>query len=164
MSKETILLIGYFVGIIFALIAFVVIFVVAFQKRKDKLIKDRHDAELRFEKELTKSQLEIQEQTFKNIAWELHDNIGQLLSVTNIQLNMLETKVGDEFKSQIKETKDVVAATVQEVRSLSKTLNSEVVQNNGLVASVRTEIERFNRLNFLHADLKIEGEVVLLLF
>ena len=40
-------------------------------------------------KEIEKSKLEIQEQTFKNIAWELHDNVGQLLSVVNIQLNML---------------------------------------------------------------------------
>jgi signal transduction histidine kinase len=71
---------------------------------------------------------------------------------------MLQAHVTEDLKGQIKETKDVVAATVQEVRALSKTLNTEVVQNNGLVKSVRTELERFNRLNFLHADLKIEGE------
>ena len=150
MSKETILLIGYFVGIIFALIAFVVIFVVAFQKRKDKLIKDRHDAELRFEKELTKSQLEIQEQTFKNIAWELHDNVGQLLSVANIQLGMMQHGATDSLQDQIKETKDVIRSTVEEVRSLSKTLNTDVVLNNGLQRSIELELERFERFAIVH--------------
>lgn len=119
---------------------------------------ERLEAQQRFEKELTNSQLEIQEQTLKNIAWELHDNVGQLLSVANIQLNMLMSGATEAQQNQIKETKDVVSATVQEVRALSKTLNSEVILNNGLKKSIRTELERFNRLNFLHADLKIEGK------
>ncbi|WP_244592981.1 sensor histidine kinase [Pukyongia salina] len=119
---------------------------------------ERIETQQKFEKELTDAQLEIQEQTLKNIAWELHDNVGQLLSVANIQLNMLQANVSPEFSPQIKETKDVVTATVQEVRALSKTLNTDVIQHNGLIASVRTELERFNRLNFLHAELKIEGE------
>ncbi|MCW5520576.1 sensor histidine kinase [Aureitalea sp. L0-47] len=160
LQKENFLLILYFVVIIFILVAFVVIFVIAFQRRKNKLIIERLEAEKKFETELTNSRLEIQEQTLKNIAWELHDNVGQLLSVANIQLNMVQNHVPEELKSQIKETKDVVAATVQEVRALSRTLNTDVIQNNGLIESVRTELERFNRLNFLHADLKIEGEPV----
>jgi len=160
LQKEDILLIITFVIVIFVMVAFVVIFFIAFQRRKNKFIMERLEAEKQFEKELTNSRLEIQEQTLKNIAWELHDNVGQLLSVANIQLNMLQSHVPEDLKGQIKETKDVVAATVQEVRALSKTLNTEVIHNNGLVKSIRTELERFNRLNFLHADFKIEGEEV----
>lgn len=160
MQQESAVLIFYVTIVIFVLVGFVVIFFIAFQKRKNKLILERLEAEQKFETELTNSRLEIQEQTLKNIAWELHDNIGQLLSVANIQLNMLQSNVSEDFQSQIKETKEVVAATVQEVRALSKTLNTDVIQNNGLIESVRTELERFNRLNFLNADLKIEGEAV----
>jgi hypothetical protein len=164
-GQETILnpqihLLVYLVLILLILSVFAIIFVIVFQKRKNKFILERLEAEKKFETELVNSRLEIQEQTLKNIAWELHDNVGQLLSVANIQLNMVQNQVPEEFKSQIKETKDVVAATVQEVRALSKTLNTEVIQTNGLIKSVRTELERFNRLNFLHADLKIEGEPV----
>jgi signal transduction histidine kinase len=158
LEKDQVLLIIYFVIIIFVLLTFVVVFFIAFQKRKNKFLLERLEAEKNFEKELTNSRLEIQEQTLKNIAWELHDNVGQLLSVANIQLNMIQAHVPDDLKGQIKETKDVVAATVQEVRALSKTLNTEVIQNNGLIKSLRTELERFNRLNFLHAELKIDGE------
>ena len=80
-------------------------------------------AQQRFQEELSNSQLEIQEQTFKNIAWELHDNVGQLLSVANLQLNMLLNNSDEKIHDQIKETKEVIVATVDEVRSLSKTLN-----------------------------------------
>ncbi|WP_461303903.1 sensor histidine kinase [Aureisphaera sp.] len=158
LQKEEILLIIYFIAVILFLAIFVILFFVAFQRRKNKLLLEKYEAQQRFQQELASSRLEIQEQTFKNIAWELHDNVGQLLSVANLQLNMLMTAPVDNMQDQIKDTKDVIVATVEEVRSLSKTLNTEVVLNNGLVESVKTELERFNRLNFLHADLKIDGE------
>ena len=156
--RENILLIIYVIAIIFFLVAVVVMFFIAFQRRKNKFLLERLEAQQRFQEELSNSQLEIQEQTFKNIAWELHDNVGQLLSVANLQLNMLMNVTGEEVQDQIQETKDVIVATVEEVRSLSKTLNTEVILHNGLVKSVRVELERFNRLNFLQADLKIEGD------
>ncbi|NND51855.1 MAG: histidine kinase [Flavobacteriaceae bacterium] len=158
MLEKQILLILYFVVIIFLLVVFVVIFFIAFQRRKNKFLIERLEAQQRFQEELANSQLEIQEQTFKNIAWELHDNVGQLLSVANLQLNMLLNNSGEEIQDQIQETKDVIIATVDEVRSLSKTLNTDVILHNGLVKSIQVELERFNRLNFLHADLKIEGD------
>ena len=81
-TQETIVLIVYTIVVIFGLLLFVIWFFIAFQKRKNKLLVEQIEAEKRYERELATSQLEIQEQTFKNIAWELHDNVGQLLSVT----------------------------------------------------------------------------------
>ena len=158
LTNEDRLLIFYFIAIIFFMVAFVVVFFIAFQRRKNKFLIERLEAQQRFQEELANSQLEIQEQTFKNIAWELHDNVGQLLSVANLQLNMLINVSAENMKGQIQETKDVIVATVEEVRSLSKTMNTEVILNNGLVKSVQVELERFNRLNFLQADLKIDGD------
>ena len=160
LQKEEILLIVYFIIIIFVLVAFVIVFFIAFQKRKNKFILDRIEAKQNFEKELVKTQLEIQEQTLKNIAWELHDNIGQLLSVANIQLNMLLQSSPEKHHQQITDTNEVVAETIQEVRSLSKILNNDVIQKNGLVTSLKIELERFNRLKFLDATFKINGEIV----
>lgn len=162
MSREEVLLIVYFVAIIFLLVSFVIIFFVAFQRRKNKLLLAQLEAKQKFEKELATSQLEIQEQTFKNIAWELHDNVGQLLSVVNLQLNMLKNNIPNEFDDQITETKGVVSEAVQEIRSLSKILNHDVVLKNGLVTSLNIELERFNRLQFLDASFTIKGEIVAL--
>jgi len=162
MSKEDVLLIIYFVAIIFLLVSFVIIFFVAFQRRKNKLLLAQLEAKQKFEKELATSQLEIQEQTFKNIAWELHDNVGQLLSVVNLQLNMLKNTIPNDFHEQVTETKGVVSEAVQEIRSLSKILNHDVVLKNGLVTSLNIELERFNRLQFLDASFNINGEIVAL--
>ena len=159
LEKEEILLIIYFVAIAVFLAAFVIVFFIAFQRRKNKLLLERYEAKKRFERELVDSQLEIQNQTLKNVGWELHDNVGQLLSVANMQLNVLLASTEGEARDQIDDTKEVVTAVVEEVRSLSKTLNSDIIRNNGLVPSIQTDLERFNRLNFLHADFKMDGEV-----
>ncbi|RMA58879.1 sensor histidine kinase [Ulvibacter antarcticus] len=157
LKKEEILLIIYFIAVILLLVLFVVLFFFAFLKRKNRFILERWEAEQEFDKEIEKSKFEIQEQTFKNIAWELHDNIGQLLSVVNIQLNMLGHNTPEKFHPQIDETKDVVKDAVQEIRTLSKILNNDVILKNGLVTSVNLELERFNKLNFLKAELLVKG-------
>ncbi|MCB0457445.1 MAG: histidine kinase [Flavobacteriaceae bacterium] len=160
LKEEEVLLILYSIITIFILIFFVVVFVVAFQKRKNKLLLEQMEAKKKFETELANSQIEIQEQTFKNIAWELHDNIGQLLSVANIQLGMLLNESPKEFKPQIEETKTTLGTTLQEVRALSKTLNNEVVLKNGLDASLENELNRYQRLRFVATELKIEGNKI----
>ncbi|MEZ4778631.1 MAG: histidine kinase [Flavobacteriaceae bacterium] len=160
LKEEEVLLILYSIITIFILIFFVVVFVVAFQKRKNKFLLQQMEAKKKFEIELANSQIEIQEQTFKNIAWELHDNIGQLLSVANIQLGMLLHDSPKEIKPQIEETKTTLGSTLQEVRALSKTLNNEVVLNNGLEASLQNELNRYERLRFLATELEIKGNKI----
>ena len=115
MSKEERLLIIYFIVILTFIVGIFLFFFIVFQRRKNKLLLNQAEQRIKFEKEISNSKIEIQEQTFKNIAWELHDNIGQLLSVTSIQLNMMLSTSPEEFKDQLIETKSVVQNTVQEV-------------------------------------------------
>ncbi len=154
------LLIVYFIAILLFFTVFSIVFVIAFQRRKNKFLKERYEAEQRYQRELSDSQIEIQEQTLKNIAWELHDNVGQLLSVANLQLNILLNAVPASFYEQINETKGIVQETVQEIRSLSKVLNNDVVLKNGLLASLQVELDRFKRLGYLNATLKITGDIM----
>lgn len=125
-----------------------------FQTRKNKYI----EAKKQFEQEIAKSRTEIQEQALKNIGWELHDNVGQLLSVARMQLNILQAKIPDNCKSDAADISELVGNCLKEIRLLSKTLNPDVIREIGLVKSIELELERFNKLNFLKANLEIEGE------
>lgn len=157
LQREEILLIVYFICVIFLLIVFGLIFFVAFQKRKNKIINEKLMMEVRYKNEIATTKIEIQEQTLKNVAWELHDNIGQLLSVVNLQLNMMSGKDCKNIDEHLKETKTLVQTTVQEVRSLSKTLNSEVIKNNGLLRSIEIELERIERLKYAKTSFEVTG-------
>ena len=162
MSKEQISLLIYVAAVLLCFVVFIVVFVIAFQKRKNKFLIERIEAQQRFEREIETSRLEIQEQTLRNIAWELHDNVGQLLSVVNMQLNLMIPNAPEQLLDQLNDAKTLVSETVQEVRTLSKTLNHDVIVKNGLVASVKVEVSRFNKLQFLVAELKVIGEEITL--
>ena len=71
------------------LVGFIVTILFLYQRRRHEQEQELTRIKREFEQELLKSQLEIQEQTFKTIAQELHDNIGQLLSVVKISLSVL---------------------------------------------------------------------------
>lgn len=155
--EEEVLLILYFITIIFIVIIFVLVFFLVFQKRKNKILNEKIMMEARYKNEIAKTKVEIQEQTLKNVAWELHDNIGQLLSVVNLQLNMMTRNDCENLPQHLKETKSLVQNAVKEVRSLSKTLNSEVIKNNGLIRSVEIEINRIERLNYAKTVFEVLG-------
>ena len=145
--------------VILLVVVIIVIFSI-FQNRKMKFLLEKRADEIRFEEEIIKSQMETQEQTLQNISWELHDNVGQLLSVAKMQLNMLQPEVANGQKSILDETGDIISKSLQEIRTLSKLLNPETVKNMGLQEAIELELHRFNRLNFLEADLEIKGDSI----
>lgn len=157
-STTLIILITTFTVII--LVVVIIIIFSIFQNRKVKFQYEQKEAEQRFEEEIIKSQLETREQTLQNISWELHDNVGQLLSVARMQLNMLQPTVAENQKNLVQETGEIISKSLQEIRTLSKLLNPEVVKNIGILDAVKLEVDRFNRLNFINATLNVLGEPV----
>lgn len=158
LKKEEILLISYFIVVLLLLTVFFVLFFYAFQRRKNKLLLEKWEAVRRYEQEIANSRLEIQEQTLRNIGMELHDNIGQLLSVAKMQLNMFGNSLEPLAKEQIKEIGDTVANSLKEVRSLSKSLNNDVIGYLGLEKSIQNELERLERLQLFRTTFKTFGE------
>lgn len=144
------------------LVIFIIFLFVIFQTKKNRYILDKIETEKKFEQEIEKSQTEIREQSLKNIAWELHDNVGQLLSIAKLQLGMLERRLSNDEKKSVSEIDRLIGDSLQEIRLLSKTLNSEVIRNLGLVKTIALELERFNKLKFLNATLHVLGEEVTL--
>ncbi|WP_282123553.1 sensor histidine kinase [Algibacter mikhailovii] len=153
-------LLAYMVVVLMVITALVIVFFVVFQKRKNKLLEERLAQEKAFEAEIAKAQTESQEQTLKNIGWELHDNIGQLLSFASMQLSILKMNVEDEVKEKFADTSEALKESLAEVRALSRTLNHEVVLNNGFVPSIRTEMNRLKKMKFKSAELIIQGDTV----
>lgn len=158
LKKEELLLIGYFAGVILVLTILLVLFFITYQRKKNKVLIEKFEAEKKFERELVQSQLEIQEQTLKNVGWELHDNIGQLLSVASMQLNILSRNIEEHSQPAVLELKGIVSNSLQEVRSLSKSLNNEVIDHAGLENSFKNELDRFERLKILQTTFSTEGE------
>lgn len=138
--------------IIVVIVVFLIILFTVFQRRKNKLLQERNSIKKQFEREIAETQIEIREETLRNISWELHDNIGQLLTLAKIQLQ----HASPDNMGEITET---ITKSLTEIRALSKSINPEFINNIKFIDALQLEIERFNRLNYINARLTILGEI-----
>ncbi|HLT33395.1 MAG TPA: histidine kinase [Aquaticitalea sp.] len=148
----------YMIGVLVIVTTLVIVFFIVFQKRKNKLLLDKLKQQQEFDEEISRTQTEIQEQTLKHIGWELHDNVGQLLAYASMQMNMLSAQVEDSMKASVNRTADVIKESLKEVRSLSKSLNNDVILNIGFEQSITNELNRLKRMKFASAELHIKGQ------
>lgn len=150
----------YMICVLVIVTTLVVLFFIVFQKRKNKLLIEQFQQQKAFDQELTNATTEMQEQTLKNIGWELHDNVGQLLAAASMQLNILKTKLDVEGQENFYEASDFVKQSLKEVRQLSRSLNNEVVLNVGFEKSIENELNRLKKMRFVSVELKVNGDTI----
>ncbi len=158
-ASERYLLI-YMIVVLVIITGLVILFFVVFQRRKNKLLLEQLEQQRAFEAEIVQAQTEAQEQTLKNIGWELHDNVGQLLSFANMQLSILKMQADASMRDKFKDTTEALSNGLKEVRALSKTLNNDVILNIGFEKSITNELDRLKRMKFSSATLDCTGEKV----
>jgi len=159
MEQTEIQLLVFVTTIIVLILAItLIVFFFYFQQKKTAYLLKQRETQLLFEEEITKSKMEIQEQALQNISWEIHDNVGQLLSVAKMQLNIVQGELPEEQQLQVQETGDIIGKSLQELRGLAKSLSPDTIKNKGLMDSLVIEIDRFNRLNVIDASLDIVNE------
>lgn len=93
-----------------------------------------------FESELLKTQLEVQEQTMQSIASELHDNVGQLLSLTTLTLNSIDLSNTDKAGKKIENSLAFVNNSIKELRELARLLHGEQIVQNGIGNAIDQEL------------------------
>lgn len=147
--------------VIFVLFAvFIVIFLLLFQQRQLQNVREKAALEAAFEQEILQSQVEVQNQTLQQVGHELHDNIGQLLSLTKLHLNTLaDETLPHSAATRITDVSAVVDLTIREVRALTKSLDVDFIRQFGLVSSLRHELDRLQQTGRFDTDLLIGGEV-----
>jgi hypothetical protein len=74
MDQTEIQLLVFVITIVLLILAIsLILFFFYFQQKKTAYLIEQKESKIRFEEEITKSKLEIQEQALQNISWEIHD-------------------------------------------------------------------------------------------
>jgi two-component system, NarL family, sensor kinase len=110
----------------------------------------------RIEQIVFQAKLEVREQTFNQISEEIHDNIGQLVSLAKIQLSMIEPYLGKEYK-RINPLKETLINVSEELRLLAKGLNSNHIRNFGLVEIIQNLAGRINGCDSSKVEVVVNG-------
>jgi signal transduction histidine kinase len=88
--------------------------------------------------------VEAQELERQRLARELHDETGQALSSIILGLKALDERVdGAEAKKAVADVRELVVATLQDVRRLAVELRPKVLDDFGLVAALQRLTDTF---------------------
>ena len=150
----------YMIGVLLLVSGLIITFFVVFQRRKNTLLLERLEQQKQFDEELVKTQQEIQDETFKQVGRELHDNIGQLLALTSMQLNLVRSNAEEATKVKLESAVELLKASISELRALSRSLNSDVIKNFTLVNSLKNEVNRLNKLGIVTINFEVIGDSV----
>lgn len=123
--------------------------------------RQRIQREVAFEKELRAVEQEVQEELLTNVSQELHDNIGQMLTVLHLQLKKGQI-TNPEATPLLEPMGDTLNDTIMQVKALARGLNSDMVQDNGLLNNIRQDVERLVKLDKFAIETIIDAEEILL--
>ncbi|MGD0042487.1 MAG: response regulator [Isosphaeraceae bacterium] len=84
----------------------------------------------------------VREEESRRIARELHDEIGQILAVLNLNLAAVKKGTGSEIaREAVDGCLDLVARLITKVRRLSLDLHPSLLEDFGLVTALRRHVE-----------------------
>jgi PAS domain S-box-containing protein len=125
--------------------------------------KRRLEAELAYQKEQERIQINqaiinAQDHERNEISKELHDNVNQILSSASILLSAIKGN-DQETDPLLEKTSQYVNQAIQEIRKLSRSLNSSVISEVGLEGPVREIVENMRLLQKLEVEFDYDEEL-----
>ncbi|HMF69824.1 MAG TPA: histidine kinase, partial [Flavitalea sp.] len=148
--------------VLFLLAAFIIVFVIVYQRRKGAHLNEMAAIKSHFQKVLLETKLEIKEQTLQHIATELHDNLGQIASLIKINLNTLSLEDTKAQNEKLEDTKELTRQLIADVKLLSLSLNSDRIVQVGIGKSLEIEVSRLSKSGYFQASFVQSGEVPVL--
>ena len=128
-----------------------------FIKKKSALLLDQQRQIALYDQELAIAQVEIKEQTLNYIGQELHDDLGQKLSVARLMTNKISSPSSEDQNEIAREINSLLGECIQDIRNLSKVFITKQVEYFGFVESLEREVFRIKRLNLLEVDYDINN-------
>lgn len=126
--------------IFFIIVIGIIVLVITYYRKKRTHLEEKKLLNQKFESELLKTQIEVQEQTMQLIASNLHDNIGQLLSLTNLTLGSINISEEKKAEKKIDTSIELVNKSISELRALAKLLHGEQLLQLGIAAAIEQEV------------------------
>jgi len=146
-------------AVLFTVFAVVMtVFLVIHKQRQNRSKLERQQLEFAYNSALLKTKIEMQEQALEFVSQEIHDNVGQVLSFSCLQLSNLKSLIPDgEAKTMLSDNLDIIRQSVKELRLLSHSLNTTLIEKRDLEEAIETELSRIRAFSPIKCELQIDG-------
>ncbi len=106
--------------------------------------------------DLAQRLISARESTLREIARELHDELGQVLTAIGSMVGRVarQVPVGSPAQADLREVREIAQTALDNVRSLSQTLHPSALEQAGLAATIDWYVSTVER----HAGLDLEYE------
>ena len=144
-TTQIVILIGISTLIFLLMPVFLIFYIKISSRYRKSHLLEKAAMKQRFEAEILQTLVEVQDQTMQSIATDLHDNIGQLLSLTSLTLNSVNLSDTDKAGKKIENSLSLVNKSIKELRELAKLLHGEQLVENGIGNAIEQEINWLNK-------------------
>lgn len=152
MTNETLMFIATIIPV--TLVVMVIVVFVMFIRKKNKLLVEKQEREIRYLSEINKARIEVKDSILSQVAGELHDNIGQMAALNLMYIKSLQKEFNPE---KLEGMRDLAESTLNEVRQLSKLLNDDLIQKYNLVEAVKKLVSYLSKLNAIEIAFVLKG-------
>ena len=134
------------------------LFLLAHKRRQEQNKIEKQQLEFNYQNDLLQTRLEEQEKSMTLISEEIHDNIGQVLGLTKMNLyNVISYVEKDEGKAFGKIVEDLLTQAINDLRHISHSLNSDLLHERGLDSSLEREITYLQESTQIQCSFVVEG-------
>lgn len=130
--------------LVMLLILFCVILVRLHINKITKYQREIHQQDLDFQTMLTESIIESQEEVRNQIASDLHDDVGQKITILNLGIENLKLD-HPEFEDSLEELTDSLMQISESVRSTSHRLHTQFYDGDSLAARILKDINYLSK-------------------
>lgn len=157
--NEYLLPLFVFGSIVLALFAVSLAGVLILQRRRQLNHQlEKENLEISYQKDLLATRLEVQEQSMTLISEEIHDNVGQLLTMSRTYLSMLKKEDNHERnQSLIDRTFTMISQALTDLRHISHSLNGKLIAEMGLTSFLEKDLEHMTNSLGLKFNLQVIG-------
>lgn len=158
-NNESILIAIITITILFFLFSVFIVFYFLTYRRNQKRYQEKLAiAQKEFERQKLESQVELQEMTYKHIAKELHDNVGQLMGTTKMLLSVAGRQ-NDAHHQVLSEADQTLSKAIHEIRHLSRSLDNEWLEQFELYENLMTEASRINASGLVQLEVESDADI-----
>jgi len=137
---------------------FIILVIYLYKQKQNNYLNTIELLKIDNENSILQAQIEIQEQTFQNISRDIHDNVGQKLTLAKLQLVSLK---GSD-KIQLEDIAATIGYALDDLRNLSRTLSSDIILQNGLAQAINYEVTQLAKTNLFEIKFELLVENVFL--
>lgn len=124
-------------------------------------ITDKRDYERNL-KRLSERLIQTQEEERKRISSELHDGVGQALSLINVNAVLLEEEerfVPESTREKIGRVRQLVEKCLEDIHRISYNLRPCLLDDFGLVSAIRWHTKTFEKSTGIRVNLSVNEDI-----